>query len=222
MKSIKFIFFLIISISYSQNENVFEDEYIKLWNKELSLSYDDFNGNLDKTPKVKSYADSTGRYLISTIEIYKVVDVYSNKKNDWKPDAIYLCPSFEKANSFLIKKDKDLLKNQQLFFDYAELTCRKIRNDLKIIADEQTNTKGKNTAQTLMLNHVFVEYYNEYVQTKKAFIKEYYEYNNKEAYNLMRKVIDEELEKTAELTTGINDCKRFYLDKPIKKEYVRK
>ena len=222
MKSIKFIFFLIITVSYSQNKNVFEDEYIKLWNKELPLSFDDFNGNLDKNPKVKIYADSTGRHLISTIEIYKVIDVYSNKKKEWKPDVIYLCPSFEKANSFLIQKDKDLLKNQQLIFDYAELTCRRIRNDLKDIADEQTSTIGKNTAQTLMLNHVFVEYYNEFIQTKKAFIKEYYESNNKEAYNLMRKVINEELEKTTELATRINDCKRFYLDKPIKKEYVRK
>jgi hypothetical protein len=214
---------VIICLSFS-NILVFGQEQLKtesethiFWQENRPLKAEDFQGKGPSNPKHIKYCEEYQLCTVACLGLFGVVDVPKKKRMRGKLlEKAYFVPAFEKACSYILKKDSLGLEKQQLTFDIYELCARYARKDLKQWCDTM---KGYGTTY-IMFKSVESKANRFCKLLIDSLTKEIYTHKKDGAYEKWRHMIDKNLDKDREFATKPEDCYRFVKNSPIDNNYI--
>lgn len=104
-----------------------DSDSLKCWSRTNKLKWDDFKG------KVPYDGD---RSYLSAVSSLRLIPIRTNKNNLL---SYYIKVVFRKYDSWTIDTAKHLLSHEQLHFDLAELTARKLRKAIQGVSEINQN-----------------------------------------------------------------------------------
>ena len=153
-----------------------------LWRENQKLEWTDFLGVRPDSIQDLSVA-------ISSVSIELKGDVYEGEIPDWT-----VCAFFNKNNSWTITDSKQTLEHEQLHFDIAELTARKIRKRF----EELMESKERNNAI----------YFQEYERIKKEGSNLQKKYDSESYFNSAK-----QKEWISQIESDLLKYKKYKIDK---------
>lgn len=204
-----------LAYSYSQKPSRIENDEYVFWQPGVRLTLDDYQGN--DHPENLNAEELWKAMATENISFKMVVDhPKDSAMRGQRMEQLYMVPVFSKRTSYNLDKDTAIIKYDQLYFDMAELTTRRLRISLRRRLNNNPNEYGIYVKGFLSLKNFLLKFYKE--NNLGAETSVFFKYKG-DSYEKVRKNIDSTLEITKEYATSPDECKRIMSGKPLIEDY---